>query len=117
MNISDFITARLDEEERQGKYGAPTEVVERLLRDIAFKRAVVRLYDQWPTLVERPTSEAVQEGVTLHNYLFHVSREIEWLTTREYVKRFGSEPPVHEHMRALAAIWSDHPDYDKEAWA
>jgi hypothetical protein len=38
------------------------------------------------------------------------------MTEQEYRNRFGDGPPTAPMLRALAAVYSDHPDYRAE-WA
>lgn len=87
----------------------------RQLREVAAKRAVIEFHKQWPVLVEGPPKyETDTNG--LDAVSFKMSRQIAWATEQEYRKRFGDEPPTTPIMRALASVYSDHPDYN-EAWA
>lgn len=92
----------------------------RVMRRCSAIRRVVELHQSWPVLVEtQPTLETVKpfdpldpfDGVTMR-----MSQQLAWLTQQEYRKAFGSEPPTSPMIRALAAAWADHPDYD-QAWA
>jgi len=42
--------------------------------------------------------------------MIRVSKQIAWLTTREYVARFGTDPPTAPILALLALPYADHPD-------
>lgn len=89
----------------------------RVLAECAAKRAIVRQHEDWPVLVEQPLKIAsTGDGSGLNSFAYQVSQKIAWLTTREYMSRFGTEPPAAPMLRALAAVYKDHPDYLPE-WA
>ena len=149
MNITDFLLARISEEERlaqdaidddsgqdggfedsfdsltgSGPLGhvpafgdAAARLVvwntpRRMLAECAAKRAIVKQHEDWPVLVERePTITSDFQSMT-----FRMSHEMAWLTEREYINRFGIEPPTAPMIRTLASVYKDHPDYDPE-WA
>lgn len=87
----------------------------RVLAECAAKRAIIKQYEEWPVLVQGEM-EMRQVGEDLQSMSFRASRQIAWLTNREYVKRFGTEPPTAPMIRTLAAVYADHPDYKPE-WA
>jgi hypothetical protein len=144
MNITDFLLARIAEDEAyaeqaQGetygwvdywtadtRQGTRTESViyahafrfdpARVLAECAAKRAIVEQHQQWPVLVESEPSELEQVASGLTDFTYRMTRQMAWLTTREYIKRFGVEPPTAPMLAALAAVYKDHPDYQQE-WA
>ena len=137
MTIVDFVLERIAETEsvaedmrHQAALGRPFFTLDdnvggtgiralidptRVLAECAAKRAIVELHQQWPVFVEKaPTYNDV--ALDVNEMAFRATREILWLTEQEYRKRFGDEPPTTPMMKALAAIYSDHHDYDPE-WA
>jgi hypothetical protein len=87
----------------------------RMLAECAAKRAIIKQHEDWPVLVERAPSGDFDANDT-QSMVYRMTREIAWLTEREYVRRFGVEPPTTPMLRALATVYKDHPDYD-ENWA
>jgi hypothetical protein len=124
VTIAEFLNARLDEDESEAgleKYeawwvagGSPFDP-DRVRREIAAKRAVIEFHKQWPVLVETPPKLDRTDDGGLDSATFRMSRQIMWATEQEYRKRFGDEPPTTPIMRALASVYSDHPDY-REEW-
>lgn len=89
----------------------------RVLVECAAKRAIIRQHGSWPVLVSQEREPIMGYGTfESDSVTLRMSREIAWLTEREYVKRFGVEPPTAPMIRTLAAVYSDHPDYQLE-WA
>lgn len=86
----------------------------RVLADIAAKRAIIEFHKQWPVLVEGPTKFDQPDPSDLDSMVLKMSRQIMWATEQEYRNRFGDEPPTTPIMRALASVYSDHPDYRQE---
>jgi hypothetical protein len=88
----------------------------RALREVDAKREIVKWHESWPVLVEtEPTFDPDAGGDDMGSHVMRMSRQVAWLTQREYVKRFGSEPPTAPILRHLAAIYADHPDY-RDGW-
>lgn len=88
----------------------------RVLREVEAKRRILEQHDAWPVLVEGPPElEQHSDHSDLQGITFRMSQQMAWLTTREYVARFGFEAPTTPILRALASVYADHPDYDK-AW-
>lgn len=128
MQIMEFLTARLDEAESGWKTQKWSEdegitealfhfgrrLADEMLADIAAKRAILELHKQWPVLVEGPAKFDQPDASGLDSVAFKMSRQIAWMTDQEYRKRFGDEPPTSAIMRALASVYSDHPDYLEE---
>ncbi len=86
----------------------------RVLAECEAKRAILKQHEEWPVLVEREPS--LEQIDSLQGGIFRMTREIMWLTEREYVKRFGTAPPTAPMIRTMAAVYSGHPDYDPD-WA
>lgn len=83
------------------------------LAQIAAQRKVIDLHEQWPVLVEQPDpGEVVWNG--MHDTVLQISTRINWLTTQEYRKRFGDEPPTGPIIKALIQPFSDHPDFEED---
>lgn len=141
MSIVEFLKARIDEDEataRGRSNAAPIhysgcyyyscsldsgwfcdcdedgKATTRLLAERAAKRSIIKQHEDWPVLVEtEPDFE--QTAITDTSHLtYSMSRKIAWLTEREYVKRFGTEAPTTLMIRSLAAVYSDHPDYQED---
>lgn len=85
----------------------------RVLAECEAKRAIIAFHESWPTLVQTP-AKFERDDVNLDNYTYRMSQEIAWLTTREYVARFGIDPPTAPILAALALPYADHPDYQPE---
>ena len=86
-----------------------------ILAECEAKRRIVALHESWPTLVQTPDKFEYDDG-DLDTYVMRVSREMAWMTTREYVARFGTDPPTAPMLAMLALPYVDHADYDEE-WA
>lgn len=88
----------------------------RVLAECAAKRAIIKQHEQWPVYVESEPSELEQVASGLNDITYSMTRQMAWLTTREYVNKFGVEPPTAPMIAALAAVYKEHPDYQQE-WA
>lgn len=118
MNVIEFLLARITEDERQAskhqesasRHGWGDYTI-RVLKECQAKRAIIKQHEQWPVLVEqeRPELRIAHEG--LESITYQMTSEIAWLTTKEYIKRFGTEPPTAPMLLTLAAVYQDHPDY------
>lgn len=86
----------------------------RVLAECVAKRAIIKQHEEWPVLVERKPSELESVAHSLDSITYRMTSELAWLTTREYIKRFGVEPPTAPMISALAAAYRDHPDYQEE---
>jgi hypothetical protein len=82
----------------------------RVLAECAAIRKIIAFHESWPTLVQTPV-KFERDDNDLDNYTYRMSQEIAWLTTREYVARFGTDPPTAPMLAALALPDADHPDY------
>lgn len=128
MTITEFLLARITEDEQQAeacrelgwvpakKYGLTAIGYSRTLAECAAKRAIIKQHEQWPVLVERKPSELEIANQGLESITYRMTSEMAWLTTKEYIRRFGSEPPTAPMLLTLAAVYKDHPDYQEE-WA
>lgn len=84
-----------------------------VLADIAAKRKILDLHEQWPTLVETPPVMAVEPG--REEWAAHLTWHLDWVTTTQYRYRFGSEPPTSPIIRALLQPYAGRADFD-QAW-
>lgn len=121
-SIIEFLEARITEDEAEAR-GLQQEsdfgleaFGNYMLAECAAKRAIIRQHEEWPVLVEREPSQLESVAGGLESITYRMTREIAWMTTREYVKRFGVQPPTAPMIRTLAAVYKDHRDYQKE-WA
>lgn len=91
--------------------------VDFLLADLASKRAILELHEEWPVLLEGPPefSNTRELSDPVHAMSMTIAVQVEWITRREYVARFGTTPPTDRLVRELAAPFADHPDFDP-AW-
>ena len=72
------------------------------------------MHESWPVLVQtEPTFETATGSAD--QMTMRMFERIAWLTRREYVDRFGTEPPTAPLLAILAAVYADHPDY-REEW-
>lgn len=120
--LTEFILARCDEDEERVPNmallwpydgGWSEEDCDRQMAEVRAKRRIVAWHEAWPVLSQQPpVFEPLEGGV--ETTAFRVSQQIEWLTTREYRARFGDEPPSSPMLLALAAVYSDHSDYNDD---
>lgn len=87
----------------------------RTLTECEAKRRIVERHESWPVLVEtQPTFEPV-DNADPSSFAIRASRQMAWITEREYRNKFGDEPPTAPMIAMLAEVYADHPDYD-DAW-
>lgn len=124
--IGEFYLARLAEDEaaelgqthimfRVGGEQTNHRGSPRVLADIAAKRKIVELHEQWPTLVESAPKLVRVDASDPDSVAFKMTQQIMWATEQEYRNRFGDEPPTSPIMRALVSVYADHPDF-QETW-
>ena len=133
MTLTEFLLARIAEREVEARHSLAGDLEylpslttkhgdviylgvtypTRVLAECEAKRKIIALHESWPTLVQTPAKFERDDG-NLDNYVFRMSQEIAWLTTREYVARFGTDPPTAPMLAALALPDADHPDYRPE---
>jgi hypothetical protein len=82
----------------------------RLLAECEAKRRIIALHESWPALVETP----IETGRSLMSSwgpdtVLRVSKQIAWLTTCEYVARFGTDPPTAPILALLTLSYADRP--------
>lgn len=85
---------------------------QRLLAECAAKRAIIEWHQNWPVLVE--TKPTFEQDPSLQGTVVRAWQEIAWLTEREYLGKFGSEPPTAPILRIMAQVYADHPDFKAE---
>lgn len=93
-------------------YNVPPD---RILADIAAKRAILEFHKQWPILVNTPPKLERADETDPSSMAFRMTQQIRWMTEQEYRERFGDEPPTGPVLRALASVYRDHPDF-REEW-
>jgi hypothetical protein len=86
----------------------------RVLAQCAAMRKIVELHASWPVLVQTQP-DFTEDASDPTSMTFRMTQQIAWTTQQEYRDRFGEEPPTAPMIRALASIWSDHPDW-REEW-
>jgi hypothetical protein len=126
LTVADFVLARIAEDEAniEGDWSAgdgglhiiSTTMHRQLLAQCAAMRKIVELHKSWPVLVTTPMEVWKGVGTDISQMTFSVSQRVSWMTQQEYRTRFGDEPPTAPVLAALAAVWSDHADFDP-AWA
>lgn len=110
MDIYEFLEDRLTWDAASAKSAKERE-------ELAFKRKVLETAKTWPVLLQRPMEfKNVEErnddmATTISVQL---SQRITWLTTKEYIERFGTEAPVSPLIKAMAQIYSYHPSFDPD---
>lgn len=108
MTLTEFLLARIAEDERDAYDVDPTWPSRRVLAECEAKRKIIAFHEAWPVLVEtQPTYS--QDGTTLR-----MSKQVAWLTDAEYRARFGDDPPSGPMLLALATVYADHPDFRDE---
>jgi len=89
----------------------------RVLAECEAKRRIIEWHQSWPVLAEKPPEWEVPAGHDdLSSMTFRMSQEIAWMTQREYVARFGDQPPTAPILKFLAVPYKDHPDFNP-AWS
>lgn len=120
MTIEEFLLARIGEDEAvarmwyQDEGGGEWEPLEgRVLAECAAKRQIVEMHQSWPVMVEAPPTLEYDRG-GISSLTMRMTRHVAWLTQQEYRSRFGTEPPTTPMLRAIAAVYADHPDYQQD---
>ena len=115
--VVEFLRARIAEDEWEARARlANLSVVlaesrwRRQLAECEAKRRILDFHESWPVMVEEPPRFEARDG-GLESIAFSVSQRMAFLTQEEYRRRFGVEPPTSPMLAALAAVYSDHPDY------
>lgn len=129
MTITEFLLARIAETQARAEEAKTHDLGDpgaalwqdvnpaRVLAECEAKRRIVEFHQNWPVLVEGPTTfeHRPDPGASVDTFAMQASRQLAWLTEQEYRKRFGDEPPTAQMLKALASVYADHPDYDP-AW-
>ena len=117
MNIEAFIEARLREtlEMAEQTMDIDSDLGNRIERQCQVLMDIVEMHESWPVLVQSPVEFDVKPG-DVDSYIMYAQQKIQWLTEKEYYKKFGEQPPTAPLVNRIAAIFSWHPDYDP-AWA
>lgn len=141
MTITEFLLARIAEREEAAKKALATDWMDeqptfyegvgahrddwglwtfnvppdRVLARCKADRAIVEFHQSWPVLVQQEPTFDLAESTDPSRAAYRMSQRIQWMTEQEYRTRFGDEPPTAPMLRALAAVYADHPDYDT-AW-
>ena len=102
MNITDFLLARIEEDESRAAYYGLALGTGRVLAECTAKRAIIEAH---------PPVDYSGMGMTSPDACVVCGIEV-GMSDWEYAK--GSFPC--DTLRALAAIYKDHPDYQQE-WA
>ena len=100
MRIEDFLLARIADDEA------------RVLADCAAKRRIIELHKTWPVLITSPPAVDLDVRADLGSYVARMTQEIAWQTTKEYIDRFGVDPPTGPILAVLALPYANHPDYN-----
>jgi len=136
MTITEFLLARIADDEAMARYSLDGDLEylpslttkrgdvlyvgvtnpARVLAECAAKRAIIDFHRSWPVLVETPPEMTTVDGTDPSAFAYQMTQRIMWATEDEYRKRFGTEPPTAPMLRALAAVYANHPDYQQE-WA
>lgn len=114
MTIEEFLLARLDEAEDILMNKIPWNHSADLMRLLSAQRAVIKWHKNWPVLLETTPEIRTIENHT-DEIVLQATQQIKWTTTDEYVKRFGKDAPTAPLLLQMAALYSEHPDYD-ETW-
>lgn len=117
-DIYDFLDKRITEALLECQY-QDFPGIRSLVSVFVHIRGVLEFHKEWPILVETaPVFEpnfADDFDASINQYTMSMSKQIKWMTEREYVKVFGSDAPTTPMLRRFASVWSDHPDF-KEEW-
>lgn len=90
---------------------------EQVLRVIESNRKILEWHDNWPIMVSGPAMiEPVEPAfdATINSISFRMKQEINFLTTKEYVKRFSAEPPTTPILLIMAQPYEKHHDFDPD---
>lgn len=134
MTITEFLNARLDEDEAAARAARPwwpstytpefakedravhiaRHDPDRVLAEVEAKRKIIAFHDQWPVLVQTEPKIEFSGGEGVDAYTARMSQQIDWQTTQQYRARFGTEPPTAPMLRALVQVYVGHPDFEEE---
>ena len=83
--------------------------------EVVAKMKILDLHEQWPILLETPPVIETQAHVPGEPWEMHFTQQIDWLTTQQYRRRFGDDPPTSPIIRALLQVYAWRDDFDP-AW-
>lgn len=132
MTLVEFLLARIEEDQINATmrtwhadgcdslpdpagytYPCDCGVPERMTAECSAKRRIIEFHESWPVLVEMaPEFTQPDDNDDISGMTLRMSRQIAWLTTKEYIAKFGTEPPTTPILIALAAPYASHPDFD-----
>jgi len=126
VDIREFIEARLVEKEHQATStilvhrltGGFSPMGTQILAEVKAIREILALHEQWIVALQTPiriNGSEMYDPLSSDSYILKASSEIKFMTEKAYRAQFGTEPPTTPMIRAIAAIWSTHDDY-QEAW-
>lgn len=84
----------------------------RALQECRAKLLILEQYENWPVFVEQEEPDLMD--INIDNFTYEIERKMKWLNTRSFIKEFGVAPPAMPMVKAMAAVYSDHPDYNEE---
>lgn len=73
---------------------------------------VLEMYENWPVHIETPYG--YEEFTGYDTITIRLTHKMEWLTRQEYVKKFGTEPPMSGPIKKILNFYRDHPNINKE---
>lgn len=85
------------------------------LADVEAKQKILDLHEQWPLLLETPPAMEMQPHMPGEQWVAHFTQQIDWVTTQQYRRRFGDDPPTGPIVRALLQPYAWRDDFDP-AW-
>lgn len=134
MNITEFLLARIAEDEEAARHGIAGDLdhlpyitcqcgrrtylggnARRMLAECQAKRAIIECHKNWPVLIQTPPRMEPVNPTDPTTLTYRATQEIQWATQQQYIDRFGTEPPTAPMLEQLAAVYADHPDYNP-AW-
>ena len=114
MEIQEFLRQRFQEYVEMAD-GEPWHVRAVILEDYQAKLRILEWHNNWPVLLEGPPEVTRDDfAQPIDKVVFQISRQIEWITHQEYVKRFGPKSAIYPVLQMMAAAYSNHEDYDEE---
>ena len=115
MNVADFIKARMTEGKRAAERIMDEEVRNQMLLAFDHILLVVDWHQNWPMLMEsEPKLEVKRPTSDVNQFVMSMTKQVEWVTQKAYVERFGKQPPTAPLLLQIAQSYSWHPDYDTE---
>ena len=90
-----------------------------LIRPVLAMKDIVIWHKNWPVLVTGPVEmELVTRDydtlADINQVAYRAQQQFQWLTTQQYIERFGEDPPTAPLLAKMAKRFEDHPDYQEE---